>query len=135
VANVDPAQGHPLGQPRGVVFGILMYIVTFHLYSWYWAYKTCEELKQYNGDGIGGVIGLIVEILLWPINAFVIPDEIGKMYERDGQEKPVSAITGLWGFPGIFLIVPAIVWFVKVQGALNRFWEAKRAPPAMTAGG
>jgi hypothetical protein len=21
------------------------------------------------------------------------------------------------------LIIPAIVWFVKVQGALNRYWE------------
>jgi hypothetical protein len=33
--------------------------------------------------------------------------------------------SGLWLFPGEFLVVPAIVWFVKVQGALNRYWEAK----------
>jgi hypothetical protein len=32
---------------------------------------------------------------------------------------------GLWLFPGAILIVPAIVWFVKVQGALNRYWAAK----------
>jgi hypothetical protein len=31
--------------------------------------------------------------------------------------------TGLWLFPGAILIIPAIVWFVKVQGALNRYWE------------
>jgi hypothetical protein len=34
------------------------------------------------------------------------------------------------------LIIPAIVWFVKVQGALNRFWESQSgaaAAPAMQA--
>jgi hypothetical protein len=25
-------------------------------------------------------------------------------------------------------IIPAIVWFVKVQGALNDYWEAKGVP-------
>ena len=33
----------PLGQPRGVGFGILMYIVTFGVYSFYWVYKTQER--------------------------------------------------------------------------------------------
>ena len=32
----------------------------------------------------------------------------------------MSGWTGLWLFPGAILIIPAIVWFVKVQGALNR---------------
>ena len=36
--------------------------------------------------------------------------------------------TGLWLVPGAILIIPAIVWFVKVQGALNRYWESP--PPA-----
>ncbi len=49
------------------------------------------------------------------------------MYKKDGQEPPVTGWTGLWLFPfGIFLI-PAIVWFVKVQGSLNRYWEGKGA--------
>jgi hypothetical protein len=133
---MEEAQARPLGQPRGIVFGIVMYIVTFGLYSWYWAYRTCDELKRHNGDGIGGVVGLVVEVLLWPVNAFVIPSEIGTMYDRDGQERPVSGVTGLWKFPGIILIVPAIVWFVKVQGALNRYWEAKSATAiSATTGG
>jgi hypothetical protein len=33
----------------------------------------------------------------------------------------------LWLFPGAILIIPAIVWFVKVQGALNRYWNGKGA--------
>jgi hypothetical protein len=50
------------------------------------------------------------------------------MYAKDGQQPPMTGWTGLWLFPGGILIIPAIVWFVKVQGALNRYWEAKTAP-------
>jgi hypothetical protein len=57
----------------------------------------------------------------------VVPSEVGKMYRKDGQEPPMSGWTGLWFFPGGILIIPAIVWFVKVQGALNRYWEGKGA--------
>jgi hypothetical protein len=37
---------------------------------------------------------------------------------------PVSGWTGLWLFPFAIFVIPAIVWFVKVQGALNRYWES-----------
>jgi Domain of unknown function (DUF4234) len=120
----------PLGQKRGIGFGILMYIVTLHFYSWYWVYKTQDEVKNHSEQGLGGVLGLVIWILLLPVEAFVIPSEVGKMYEQDGQQRPLSGWTGLWLFPfGIFLI-PAIVWFVKVQGALNRYWDSKAAPIA-----
>jgi uncharacterized protein DUF4234 len=115
----------PLGQPRGIGFGILLYIVTLGIYGWYWVYKTMEEMKQHTGDGLGGVLGLVIWILLGPIMAFVIPSEVGRMYRGDGRVAPMSGWTGLWLFPfGIFLI-PAIVWFVKIQGALNGYWESK----------
>ena len=115
----------PLGQPRGVGFVILLTIVALGIYSIYWVYKTQEEIKQHTGEGLGGVLGLVVWILIWPVRAFVIPHEIATMYKRDGREPPFSAWTGLWLFPFGFLLIPAIVWWVKVQGALNRYWEAK----------
>jgi Na+/proline symporter len=115
----------PLGHPRGIGFGILLFIITFGFYGWYWAYKTQEETKQHTGEGLGGVLGLVVWILVTAVSAFVIPSEVGRMYAKDGRQAPVTGWTGLWLFPfGIFLI-PAIVWFVKVQGALNRYWESK----------
>jgi hypothetical protein len=84
-------------------------------------------MKRYTGDGLGGVLGLVIWILLSPVMAFVIPSEVGSMYAKEGKPRPVTGWTGLWLFPfGIFLI-PIIVWFVKVQGALNRFWETKHA--------
>ena len=117
----------PLGRPRGVGFGILLFIVTFGLYGWYWAYKTQEEMRQRTGEGLGGVVGLVIWILISPVSAFVIPSEIGKMYAKDGREPPVTGWTGLWLFPFGFLIVTAILWFVKVQGALNDYWESAAA--------
>ena len=120
----------PLGRRRGVGFGILMFIVTLGFYSWYWVFKTQEEVKQHSDQGIGGVLGLVIWILLNPVSAFVIPSEIGAMYRRDGREPPVAGWTGLWLFPFGFLIVTAIVWFVKVQGALNDYWESKGVPPS-----
>ena len=116
----------PLGRPRGIGFGILLYIITFTFYSWYWVFKTQDEMKQQSdGEGLGGVLGLVVYILISPVTAFVIPSEVGNMYRRDGRVAPMTGWTGLWLFPfGIFLI-PAIVWFVKVQGGLNRYWEGK----------
>lgn len=122
-----PGNTGPLGRPRGIGFGILIFIVTFGLYSLYWVYQTQEEIKRHSGEGIGGVLGLVVWLIIGAISAFVIPSEVGKMYEKDGRETPITGWTGLWLFPGAILIIPAIVWFVKVQGALNDYWESKGA--------
>ncbi|CAN5209157.1 hypothetical protein BH09ACT13_BH09ACT13_02780 [soil metagenome] len=123
----------PPGNPRGIGFGILLFVITVGIYGLYWAYKTHEEMKQHTGDGLGGVLGLVVWILVGAVSAFVIPSEVGKMYKQAGKEPPVTGWTGLWLFPfGIFL-VPAIVWFVKVQGGLNRYWEGVTATAPATA--
>jgi drug/metabolite transporter superfamily protein YnfA len=114
----------PLGQPRGVFFVIAISIITIGIYTIYWAYKTQDEMKQHTGEGLGGVLGLVIWVLLNPVSAFVIPSEVGKMYAKRGGLQPLSGWTGLWLFPFGIFIIPAIVWFVKVQGALNRYWES-----------
>jgi hypothetical protein len=117
----------PLGKPRGIGFAILMFIITIGFYGLYWVYKTQEEMKQHTGDGLGGVLGLVVWIVVGAVSAFVIPSEVGKMYAKDGRQPPVTGWTGLWLFPFGIFIIPAIIWFVKVQGALNHYWESKSA--------
>jgi Domain of unknown function (DUF4234) len=112
----------PLGQRRGVVFVLLLSLVTFGIYTIYWAYKTHEEMKQHTGEGLGGILGLVVWILISAVSAFVIPSEVGKMYNRSGRPSPITGWTGLWFFPFGIFIIPLIVWFVKVQGALNQYW-------------
>ena len=126
----------PLGQRRGILFVLLISLVTIGIYTIYWSYKTHEEMKQHTGDGLGGVLGLVIWVLLNPVSAFVIPSEVGKMYAKRGGLQPVSGWTGLWLFPFGVLIIPLIVWFVKVQGALNRYWESASmaSAPAYEAG-
>jgi hypothetical protein len=126
-----PGDRRPIGLPRGIGFGILMFIITLGFYGWYWVYKTEEEMKQHTGEGLGGVLGLVIWILLSPVMAFVIPSEVGRMHTRAGEQPPVTGWTGLWLFPFGVFIVPAIVWFVKAQEALNRYWEGQA--PAVAA--
>jgi hypothetical protein len=125
--------GGPPGQIRKTGICILLFIVTLSFYSWYWWYKTHEEMKQHTGEGLGGGIALLLAVLglLVPTNivlAFLTGSEAGKMYERRGQHPPVSAVTGLWYFPGAFIIVGPIIWFVKINGALNDYWRSVGAP-------
>jgi len=128
--NTTSGNTGPLGHPRGIGFAILLFIVTLGFYSWYWVYKTQEEVKNHSGQGLGGVLGLVVWILISAVSAFVIPSEVGTMYTQDGQQPPITGWTGLWLFPFGIFIIPAIVWFVKIQGSLNRYWDAKSAPIA-----
>jgi hypothetical protein len=107
---------------------ILYAIITLGIYAVVWVYKTHNEIKRYSGNGVGGVIGLVIYLVISPVTYFVIPSEVRSMYEDlDGGTSPVRGITGLW------LLLPllgSIIWFVKVQGALNRYWESKGVAPA-----
>jgi hypothetical protein len=130
--STTTANTGPLGQPRGIGFGILLFIITLGIYGLYWVYKTAEEMKQHTGEGIGGVLGLVIWIVIGAVMGFVIPSEIGNMYKKDGRQPPMSGWTGLWLFPFGIFVIPAIVWFVKVQGALNQYWESKGTAAAPT---
>ena len=118
----------PLGHRRGIGFAILLFIVTLGFYGWYWVYKTQEEVKRYSGNGVGGVLGLVIYILIAPVTFFIVPSEVRYMYEDlDGGNSPVRGIYGLW----ILLpIAGPLIWFIQVQGALNRYWESKGAAAA-----
>ncbi|MGH3331101.1 MAG: DUF4234 domain-containing protein [Nocardioidaceae bacterium] len=114
-----------IGQVRSTGTCILLTIVTLGIYTWYWYYKTHEEMKQHTGQGIGGGIALLLAILVSIVMPFISSSEVGSLYARRGQAKPVSAVTGLWFLLlGWFLFVGAIVWFVKTNGALNNYWRS-----------
>jgi uncharacterized membrane protein YdfJ with MMPL/SSD domain len=116
-----------LGKSRGAGIEIMLFILTLGFYGWVWAYRTFKQMKEHTGEGVGGGLGLVLWVLLNPVTAFLIPAEISKMYKRSGKESPVSALSGLWLFPFGVLIVPAIIWFVKVYRALDRYWASELA--------
>ena len=103
------------------MFVILLSIITLGIYFIYWQYQVFEDLKEHTGEGVGGVIGLVLAIVIGIVNLFLLPSEIGNMYAKAGQEKPVRGVTGCWN---LIPIIGWIIWVVKVQGAMNRRWEA-----------
>jgi Domain of unknown function (DUF4234) len=116
-----------VGNTRSIGLSILWAVLTIGIYCVVWTYKTQEEVKRYSGNGIGGVLGLVIYILISPVTFFIVPSEVRYMYEDlDGQHSPVRGTTGLWF---LLPLIGAIVWFVKVQGALNRYWQSKGASP------
>ena len=117
----------PLGKQRGIGFAILMTIITLGIYSIYWVFKTQDEIKEHSGQGVGGVLGLVIYIVVSVVTWFLVPSEVGKMYKLDGREAPFSGWTGLWF---LLPIIGAFVWFIKVQGSLNRYWESKASSSA-----
>ena len=110
------------GMVRSPVTVILLTIITLGIYGLYWQYSMFKELKEYSGEGIGGGLALLFAFLLGIVNIFLLPAEIGALYARDGQEQPVTGLTGCW----ILLpLVGWLIWLVKVQGRMNEFWAAR----------
>jgi len=124
------ANSGPLGKERGVLFVIVISIITLGIYYLVWVYKSQEEIKEHSGQGVGGVLGLVIALVVGFITPFILPSEIRKMYEQSGRASPVSGWTGLWATLGILILVGPIVWFVKVQGALNRYWRIAKTESA-----
>jgi len=122
-----PTDRGRIGNTRSIPLSILWAVLTLGIYTFVWTYKTQEEIKRYSGNGIGGVLGLVIYILISPVTFFVVPSEVRYMYENlDGGHSPVRGIHGLWF---LLPLIGGLIWFIQVQGALNRYWEGKGAPP------
>lgn len=118
----------PIGQVRSTGTCFLLCIVTLGFYSLYWFYKTHDEMKRHTGTGLGGGVGLLLGFLLSIVMYFLTPGEVKGMYERRGMRSPVSGVTGLWALLlGWVFFVGMIVWFVKVNGAINAYWRSQGA--------
>ena len=123
-AAAAPATGtKELGTPRGVGKVILLGIITLGIYIIIWQWKTFNELKRYRGQGVGGGVGFLLSFVL--VSLFLLPSYVGKAYQEDGQNAPITGWSGFW------VLVPYIgtfIWIAKIQGALNDFWSSKGAP-------
>lgn len=118
-----PASG-PLGKTRSTGTAMLLFVVTFGIYGWFWYFATHDEMKRHSGNGVGGPVALLIAVLVGIASPFISSAEVGSLYERAGQAKPVSGVTGLWLALGWIILVGPIVWFVKTNGALNAYWHA-----------
>jgi hypothetical protein len=115
----------PVGKIRSTWAVIGLSIITFGIYSLYYYFATHEEMKQHSGEGVGGALGLIISIFtLGLVTPFLLPNEVGALYARQGRPRPVSATTGLWVLLGSFILIGPLVWLIKTNGALNAYWRS-----------
>jgi hypothetical protein len=112
----------PLGKRENIGKQILLSIVTLGLYGIYWVYKSHEEIKVHSNQGVGGVVGVVIFLIVGVVTLFLLPSEIKKMYEQDGKESPVGPATAFW------ILLFGIPWYVKCQNALNDYWASKGVP-------
>jgi hypothetical protein len=114
----------PLGKTRGTGVCILLSIVTLGFYALFWYYAVHEEMKRHTRNGLGGGLALLLAFFVGFVMPYITSSEVGNLYTARGLRQPVSGATGLWYFPGIFLIVGPLVWFVKTNGAINAYWRS-----------
>jgi len=104
---------------------IILSIITFGIYFIYWQYCFFEEQRSIRKQGWSGGIYLLFTFIV-PISGFVwpflTPSYVGKLYEEDNQEKPITGLTGFWVLLPIF--GPFIIVY-KIQNNMNNFIESK----------
>jgi Domain of unknown function (DUF1707)/Domain of unknown function (DUF4234) len=125
-----PSYAGPLGtmgRVRSTGLHMLLFVVTFGIWGYVYFFQTHEEMKRHSGEGIGGVLALLLSLFVWVASPFLLSHEVGRLYERRGRRGPVSALTGLWFFPGMFLLVGPIIWFVLTNRALSHYWRSLAA--------
>ena len=113
-----------VGKVRSTGMCVLLCLVTLGIYPMVWYYQTHEEMKRHTGEGVGGALALVIAFFAGIVMVFITPAEVGRLYERRGQQAPVTAVTGLWAVLGALIVVGPIVWFVKTNGALNAYWRS-----------
>ena len=110
-------------RPTGMI--ILLFFVTFGIWGFVYYFQTHEEMKRHTGEGLGGIIALVISLIFGIVSPFLLSNEVGRLYERRGQTPPVTALTGLWFFPGVFIIVGPFIWFIRTNNALNDYWRSQ----------
>src|SRR3954464_13212476 len=123
-AAAPAASTKQLGTPRGVGKVILFGIITLGIYIIIWQWKTFNELRTYRGQGVGGFAGFLLSFIA--VSLFLLPSYVGKAYQEDGQNAPITGWSGFW------VLVPSMgtfIWTAKTQGALTYLWASRGAPP------
>jgi hypothetical protein len=122
-----PEPGRPLGKARSIGLTILLTIVTFGIWTFFWSYMTAEDLKRYRHDGLGGVAYVLINFFFSPAVMFLMADEVAKLYEDAGERPPITAV---WGFWFLLPLIGNLIWYIRIQNALNTFWTMRGAPYA-----
>ncbi|WP_233489449.1 DUF4234 domain-containing protein [Blastococcus sp. TF02-9] len=123
-AQYAEARG-PLGRMRPTGMTILLFFLSLGIWGFVYYFQTQEEMKRHTGEGVGGVLALVIAVIFGIVSPFILSHEVGRLYERRGWTPPVTALTALWFFPGMFILVGPFIWFVRTNNALNEYWRSQ----------
>lgn len=124
MTQAEPAGTKQPGKLRAPLTVVLLTIVTLGIYGLFWYYRMYQDMKDYRGKGVGGVLGLVLGIFCSIINIFLLPSEVEGLIRDSGREPTISALAGFWVF---IPIVGGIIWIYKIQNRVNEVWEAAGA--------
>ena len=108
-----------IGKPRSKLLVLLLTIVTLGIWTVVWSYQNGDELRRYTGTGLGGLAYLFITLLVSPVTMFLLAAEVEQAYRREGREPPITAIWGLWF---LLPVLGNLIWYVRIQNALNAYW-------------
>ena len=126
MTQAQPAGTKQPGKIRSPLTVVLLTIVTIGIYGLYWYFRTYQDMKDYRGKGIGGVLGLLLGLFCSIVNIFLLPSEVEGLMRDSGKEPTISALAGFWNF---IPIAGGIIWVYKIQNRLNEVWTAAGATP------
>ncbi|MEM8618511.1 MAG: DUF4234 domain-containing protein [Actinomycetota bacterium] len=112
------------GKPRSIVLVVLLSIVTFGIWTVVWSYQNGDELRRYSGRGIGGIGYLFITLLISPATMFLMANEVEQLYRSEGR---APRITTLWGLWFLLPVIGNVIWYVRIQRAINEFWRTHGA--------
>lgn len=114
----------PVGQPRSIAVVLLLTIVTFGIWTVVWSFQNGKELKQHARTGLGGIAYLLITLFISPATMFLMASEVEQLYRREGKRPPITTIWGLWF---LLPLIGNLIWYVRIQSALNDYWTAHGA--------
>lgn len=98
---------------RNLLGQVGLFIITCGLYSFYWFYRTCEEMVSLTGDTETSPALLTVLLFIPLANLFSYYKE-GELYE-----KLTAGHFNRWLIFVLWMVFPPAVWFI-IQTDLNK---------------
>jgi 4-amino-4-deoxy-L-arabinose transferase-like glycosyltransferase len=111
----------PIGKRRSAGLVILLAIVTCGIWQAVWSFQNGEELKQHRNEGLGGALHLVFALLVYPVTMFLMAGEVEEMYRKAGKQPPITTLWGLWF---LLPLIGNIVWYLRIQRAINDHWTS-----------
>ena len=113
-----------IGKPRSVFLVLVLTVVTLGIWTIVWSYQNGEEIKRHANTGLGGVAYLFITLLISPVTMFLMEGEVEQLYRKKGMEPPITTIWGLWF---LLPLIGNLIWYVRIQHAINDYWTTEGA--------